>query len=137
VHPSCQTLGAIKVTVVRKLLVLVVGIVAASMVCAKTYQHYWLNAAEQEVMRAANSISKGSPIDSVVISQGDTKQDLFAAFGAGYKVVGWENDGFGLREFQIKVRVANGDQYNFDIQYVNDGWRVSCCDRYRAIELKP
>lgn len=123
----------------RKAVAWSVGILLALLVVlcggGSAYEEYWLRGAKQEVVRAAEALARGEAAPRLRLHEFVNAPDLTRAFGSGFSVSGVDNIGLGFRAYEIKLRVANGDQYNFDAYYLDGAWQLSCCTKWSPREL--
>ena len=97
---------------------------------------YHIAQAKRAVAAGARALAQGDPVPQLRLRLSLSRADLAQAFAAGYEVVGHDTIGLALNAYEIKVRVANGDQYNFDAVKVDGEWRLNCCGHWTAQELK-
>jgi hypothetical protein len=113
-----------------------VALLAVLGVTASVYQEYWLRGAERAVVAAAQGLARGEEVQRLKLAEFVQGPDLAHAFGSGFQVSGFDNIGVGFRAYEVKLRVANGDQYNFDAYYLDGAWQLSCCTKWSEPELR-
>jgi len=91
------------------------------------YQAYWVHGAKRAVTTAADALVKGETVPDLALN-GDSA--IAQELARGYRVTGYDNIGFGFRAYEVMVRVASGDQYNFVAIHDNGRWQLSCCGRH-------
>ena len=111
----------------RKVVIVALAVVSPLLVLAG-YTEYWMKGAEGAVTAAADAIAHGRSVPGL-----DVEPSVAAALRGGYEVVGFDNIGLGFRAYEVKVRVRDGDQYNFDAIHHDGGWRLSCCTRFPSV----
>jgi hypothetical protein len=105
------------------------------LIVAATYQAYQVHQAEGAVATAATGLAHGNLVSGLTLQSSVDRSDLSRAFASGYTIAGFDNIGLSFNAYEIKVRVANGDQYNFDAYESGGEWHLSCCTRWSAAEL--
>src|SRR5262245_29231595 len=116
----------------RKVVVVAVAVVFPFLLFAG-YTRYWVKGAEAAVTAAAGAIADGRSVPGLDVDPRKAAQ-VAAALRGGYRVVGLDNIGLGFRAYEVKVRVRDGDQYNFDAIHQDGSWRLSCCTRFPAAD---
>lgn len=124
-----------RITQRSKKLIVVASLSISPIVLLTGYSWYWTRCAEAAVAQAAAAIASGLTLPGLEVEPLDLA-GITAALRTGYEVVGLDNIGLGFRAYEVKIRVRNGDQYNFDAHHESDGWKVACCNRFRSAALR-
>ena len=106
-----------------------------AVLAAHAYQLYWLRGAEAAVSEAADALARGESVSALEVSSLVDRPALSRALRSGYELAGFDVIGFGFRAYEIKLRVTNGDQYNFDAIHDEGAWHLDCCVRHAASDL--
>jgi hypothetical protein len=112
------------------------ALVAAVWIAGSLYREYWLRGAQRAVVSAAQALARGEEVPRLKLHEFAHAPDLAGAFGSGFRVSGFDNIGLGFRAYEVKLRVANGDQYDFDAYYLDGAWQLSCCTKWSQSELR-
>ena len=97
---------------------------------------YHIAQAKRAVAAGARALAHGDPVPWLRLRLSVSRADLGHAFAAGYEVIGHDTIGLALNAYEVKVRVANGDQYNFEAVKVDGEWTLHCCGHSTAEELE-
>ena len=108
---------------------------AVVLLAGYAYQNYWLRGAENAVVAAAEALARGNAVPRLQFHDIADRAAISQALASGYRVAGFDNIGLGFRAYEVKLRVASGDQYNFDAYHLEGAWHVSCCTHWTPSEL--
>ncbi len=101
----------------------------------RLYSDYWMREAGEAVDSAVAAIADGETPANVGFDKSFDVTELSEALSAGSRIVGFDNIPFGFRDYEVMIRVSNGDQYNFDAFHRNGAWALTCCNHWEAAEL--
>jgi len=99
------------------------------------YQEYWIRGANRAVVAAANQIAVGDDPPNVHFAEIVDRHAMSEALASGFTIAGFDSIAFSLRDYEVKVRTTDGDQYNFDAFQREGTWHLECCGHWKAADL--
>jgi hypothetical protein len=99
------------------------------------HQEYWIRGARRAVTLAVSEIAAGGDPPNVHFAEFVDRQAMSSAFAGGFEILAFDNIPFGFRDYEVKIRVANGDFYNFDAFHRQGAWQLDCCAHWDATEV--